>query len=85
MEYQVKNLQQIFDEARFSPVFRENPKYNIEGVARIDYDDIMNDRCIIKADKNFPDSGSFWVGKGAEIIAQYKSVQDLVDDGWRLD
>lgn len=84
-EIQIKNLQSIFDEARLSPVFRKNPKYKAEGVPRIAYSDIMDERCAIRCDCDFPDSGSFWNGQNAAIIAQYDSIEKLVDDGWRLD
>jgi hypothetical protein len=35
---------------------------------------------------NFPPfTLSIWSGKDGEIIIQYDSIEDLVDDGWRLD
>ncbi len=84
-EYQINNLQRIFGEARLSPVFRRNSKYKTEGVPRIAYDDIMNDKRIIRCDNDFSRSGGFWSNTDATIIAQYDSIEELVDDGWRLD
>jgi hypothetical protein len=83
--YQISNLQKILGEALMSPVFRENPKYDSKGAPRIDYNDVMNNKYIIKSDTDFPGSGSYWCNENAEFIVQYTSIDDLVDDGWRLD
>lgn len=84
-EYQIANLNRIFSEASLSPVFKDNQKFKTDGVARIAYDDITANKCIIRADIAFPNSGGFWSGWDAAIIAQYGSIEELVDDGWRLD
>ena len=84
-DYQISNLQRIFGEACFSPVFKDNPKYQVDGVPRIAHDDIMAYKCVIKADNNFQGIGGFLSGQDAVIIAQYNSIEELVDDGWRLD
>jgi len=83
-EYQVEDLERIFTGATLSPVFRHNPKYPIKGgIARIAYNDIMDYKFIIRHDKNF-NGNSFW-SEDADVIAEYKSIEELVDDGWRLD
>ena len=84
-EYQIGNLHRIFGAASLSPVFKENEKYEVDGVPRIAYDDIMADKCIIRCDSGFPESGGYWRGKDAPLVAQYRSIEELVDDGWRLD
>jgi hypothetical protein len=84
-EYQIQNLQRIIGGALLSPVFRDNPKHKTDGVARIAYNDVMSCKYIIRSDNNFPKSGGYWSGKDGAIIAQYDSIEDLVDDGWRLD
>jgi hypothetical protein len=68
-----------------SPVFKRNSKHEVDDVPRIAYDDIIANKCVLKADSDFPNSGSFWSGEGAVIIAEYNSIEELVDDGWRLD
>ena len=84
-EYQIDNLRRIYSAASMSPVLKRNPKFQVEGTARIGYSDIMEERTIVRVDANFPDSGGFWGGDDAPILASYSSVEELVDDGWRLD
>jgi len=83
--YQISNLQEILGGALMSPVFRENPKYTADGVPRIDYNDVMSNKYVIKCDTDFPGSGSYWCNENAVAIARYSSIEELVDDGWRLD
>jgi len=83
-EYQANNLEGIFSGGALSPIFRRNPKFPIEeGVPRIAYKDIMDNKFIIRHDKNFSDN-SFW-NEDADVIVKYNSIEELVDDGWRLD
>lgn len=84
-EFQIGNLQRIFATASLSPVFKHNPKYKVDGVPRIAYVDIMDYRYVIRCDSGFPKSGAFWSGEDAPVVAQYRSIEELVDDGWRLD
>jgi hypothetical protein len=82
-EYQIQNLERIFNDGALSPVFKGNPKYPVKGVSRISYDDVMNYKLIIRHDNDFS-SNSFW-SEDAEIMVEYKNIEELVDDGWRLD
>jgi len=84
-EYQISQLKRIFNAATLAPVFKENNKYTVDGVPRITYDDVMNYKCVIRCDKGFPKSGIFWSDKAAHVIAEYNSIEALVDDGWRVD
>jgi hypothetical protein len=81
----IRYLQEILDGSLRSPVFRENPKYRRDGVPRLDYNDVMSNKYIIKCDRNSPASGGYWCDENAAIIAEYSSIEALVDDGWRLD
>jgi hypothetical protein len=83
-EYQIQNLSRIFNDGALSPVFKENPKYPVNGVPRISYDDVMDYKFIIRNDKDFS-SNSFWSEDDVEMIFDYKNIEELVDDGWRLD
>jgi hypothetical protein len=80
----MENLQRIFHDATFSPIFKRNPKYPDVKTARINYSDIRNYECIIRNMKEWEDN-SFWDDEEAEIVAKYQSIEMLVDDGWRLD
>ena len=83
-EYQAKNLERIFSNGSLSPVFKQNPKYPIKyGVPRIAYSDIMNYKFMIRHNKNFSEN-SFW-NEDAEVIVSYNSIEELVNEGWRLD
>ncbi len=85
-EYQIKNLQRIFNDGALSPIFKENPKYpTSNGVYRISYDDVMNYKFVIRHDEDFSGDGTRFWNKDTEIIVEYKNIEELVDDGWRLD
>ncbi len=84
-DYQISQLKRIFNAANSAPIFKDNEKYFADGVPRIAYDDIMNYKCIIRCDEEFPQSGTFWSDNNASVIAEYKNIEELVDDGWRLD
>jgi hypothetical protein len=87
-EYQIRNLQQIYDRASFSPVFHCSPKYCQGGFADccpyIAYGDIMGGKYIIRAR---PKDEEYKEIDAAErtVLAQYPSIEELVVDGWRLD
>ena len=82
--YQTTNIERIFNDGALSPVFKHNPKFPIDGgVPRIAYNDVMDYKCIIRHDKAFNDN-SFW-SEDADIIIEYNSIEELVEDGWRLD
>jgi len=85
-EYQTKNLERIFSDGAFSPVFKYNPNYPIkEGVHRIAYSDVIEYKFIIRHDRNFIFGGNPFWNENAEVTVTYNSIGDLVDDGWRLD
>lgn len=56
-EINIAYLERIFSDAARSPVFKHNPKYECEGVPRVEYNDIMNSRYIIRSDKSFLKAG----------------------------
>ena len=90
-EFQLQNLYHISAHANYAPVFRDNPKYPIKsGCVRIAHGDLMAYRWILRRHKNIRGDlmdakNIFWDNQDAEIIAQYPSMEALVDDGWRLD
>lgn len=86
-EYQKKNLEAIFSAASLAPVFKSNPKHCIgkfaDLIPYISYDDVMNYKFIIRV-RPIGEQNSF-DAKEREIIAEYDSLESLVNDGWRLD
>ena len=85
-EYQFKNLERIFTDGALSPAFKRNPKYPIGGgVARIAYGDVTDFKYVIRNCKDLSDEYNYFWSEDTDIIAEYKSIEDLVDDGWRLD
>ena len=84
--YQKKLLQRIYSEASLAPVFKENPKYCFNQFADmmpyIAYKDILGNKYIIRGRP----SGIFnpYDSEERAIIAEYKSLDELVNDGWRL-
>lgn len=86
-EYQKKNLERIFNGALLAPVFHRNPVYCINQfsdlIPYISYSDVMGDKYIIrgrpKGEYNPYDT------EEREIIAEYHSLDELVNAGWRLD
>lgn len=84
-EYQLRNVDAIFHEARFSPHFRPNPKFPDDGscVFRIAYRDVMNYQYVIR--KAPLDADRLFWSEDTEVVASYESAKALVADGWRLD
>ena len=81
--YQKENLEAIYKAASLSPVFKSNPKYNTGNLTPyISYNDIMANKYIIRI-RPLEIQNSFDGGK-REIVAEYESVEELVNDGWRL-
>lgn len=82
-EYQLKNLERIYYEASLSPVFKKNSKYQGDGIPRIAYSDVRNHNYTIRWDKSW-DGGLYW-DEDTEVIANYETIDALINDGWRLD
>ena len=86
-EYQKKNLESIFKDASMAPVFRRNDKYCIgkfkDLTPYISYNDVMEYKYIIRG-RPLGEYNSF-DSKEREIIVEYESIDDLVNDGWQLD
>lgn len=81
---QIRHLERIFSEGSLSPIFRPNDKHETKGVPRIAYSDVMGRKYAIRDADNSEIRNGFWDQK-ARIVAEYKSIEDLVNDGWTLD
>ncbi len=86
-DFQKKHIDLIFRDASMAPVFKTHPKYctnQFSGlIPYICYDDVMEMKYIIRG-RPLGQANSFDYEK-REIIVEYKSVDEMVNDGWRLD
>jgi hypothetical protein len=86
-EYQKKNLEAIYSAASMAPVFKSNPKYCIDKFADltpyISFNDVMSCKFIIRG-RSIGENNSF-DSQARDIIAEYDSLESLINDGWRLD
>jgi hypothetical protein len=87
LENQKRQLQKIYDDALYTPVFRINKNFCIgsfkDMIPYIAYDDIMNHKYIIRGrPANIISSLD---NEKRDMIASYMSIGDLVKDGWELD
>ena len=85
-DFQKKSIESIFRTASFAPLFKPNPKYCLDQFAEltpyISYTDIKNNWIFIRGCpigvRNSQDSGK------REVIIAYTTIEELVEDGWRL-
>ena len=86
-ESQKKRLETIFRVAYFAPIFKPNPKHCKNKFADltpyISYKDLIRNKlfirgCPIGCGKS-ADSGQ------RDIIAEYSTIDELVNDGWQLE
>lgn len=85
--FQKNNLEIIFRDAKFAPTFRKHPLFCVgefeDTSPYIAYDDVINYRFIIRARQ----LGEFsqYDNNLRTVIKEYKSIEEIVDDGWKLD
>ena len=85
--FQKKSLEAIFIKPTYAPLFKSNPQYCVNQFSHltpyISYNDIINNKFIIRGSpvgaNNMKDS------KQREIIIEYGNIDELVNDGWKLD
>jgi hypothetical protein len=87
-EYQKKNLEKIYRDASLAPAFQQHPKYCTGDFAEVTpyiaYDDIMDEKYIIRG-RGIGARINGFDNEKRQIIVEYSSIDDLVNDGWRLD
>jgi len=86
LESNIKNLQKIFSYMHIQPVFKKNDKYSEQltnGAGMICYADLFKNNYVIRRGSfsNF----QYEVDENSEIIASYESIEQMINDGWRLD
>ena len=86
-DLQIKTLEEIFRTPSYAPIFKQNPHYCINRFSDltpyISFKDLLNNKILIRGCPigrgNFVDLGS------REIIVEYDTIEELVNDGWILD
>lgn len=82
-QYQIKTILAIYSCAFFSPVFKLNKKYDPEKknnlVPFITEGDLKNKKFVIRGTSDYDNKKD-----SNTVIAEYGTVQELVDDGWKL-
>ena len=83
-----QNLERIYENGSASTVFHRNEKYCTgkfaNMIAFISINDVMDYKYIIRV-SNSIDIAQSYAGDRMEIIKEYSSIEELVNDGWRLD
>lgn len=86
-DYQKQNLQAIYSDASVAPVFKKNPKHSIgkfvDMTPYISYNDVMDKKFIIRG-RSTDETNSF-DAEEREVIVAYRTIDELINDGWRLD
>ena len=85
-EYQIKRFETTFKNADIPPILKKNTKFctnYFNGFnPYISYDDMIQNRYAIRASpvgcRNIVDTGQ------RDIIIEYSSIVELVNDGWQL-
>ena len=77
-------LEKIYSDALHAPVFKSNSKFCIEQFARltpyIAFGDVMNNKFIIRGTNDYNNKS-----ESNPILVEYNSMDELLEDGWRLD
>lgn len=82
-EKQLNSLNAIYLAGSLAPVFKVNRKYNKGLTPYIAYSDIMNNNYIIRGRE--PGINNSLYDEKKEIIREYNSIEEIIEDGWILD
>ena len=82
----VATLRHILDTAIYPPFFRPNPKFGNEyELYFINYDNVMSDQLTIDGSNDTETALTSRYTLKGEPVVTYRSVEELVADGWQLD
>ncbi len=90
-DHQLKMLQEVFDKwIPPTPAFKPNhegvPKDTVPYISASDVHDYKYNIRVISSDVFFSnDDNNYEKLENGEIIAHYDSLEELVEDGWKLD
>lgn len=84
VNYQKKELEGIYSSAELAPILKANTKYCVgqfaDHIPYIAYTDVMSYKFIIRATNDLNNKS-----ESNPIIISYQNIDELVNDGWRLD
>ena len=84
--YQCDLFKMAFDAATHPIILKHNPKYDDQLGDRLPYicyDDVMDYNCVIKA---YPKDGMpSFVNAEGDVVCQYDSIENMVEDRWEID
>lgn len=95
IQREIKLLSEVYEEAMYAPLMRWNLKYKtgkFDGMTPyICINDICNYKYVVCAipdeevDKWLQKSGALQEFSRRVVIKEYNSIEEMVEDGWRLD
>ena len=86
-DFHRKILEAVYRMADYPPIFKPNPRHCINQFAKltpyISYNDIKKNKVVIRGNP-IVSGDSVDCGK-RDVIIEYSSIGELVDDGWQVD
>ena len=89
IDREIRLFKQVYDDAMYAPYVRWNPKYKTEEfngmTPYICIDDICDYKYVVCA---IPDEEAVTMLQEQQrrnVIVEYNSIEEMVEDGWRLD
>ncbi len=86
---EVRLFKQVYDDAKYAPFVRWNPKYKTEKyngmTPYICIDDIVNYKYVVCAIPDEEVKMMLQEQHRRNVIVEYNSIEEMVEDGWRLD
>lgn len=88
-EREVRLFKKVYDDALYAPLVRWNPKYEKEEyngmTPYICIDDIVNYKYVVCAIPDNEVTSKLQEYNRRVVIAEYNSIEEMVNDGWILD
>jgi len=86
---EIKLFKRVYDDAMYAPLLRWNPKYKTEEfndmTPYICIDDICDYNYVVCAIPDEEVTMMLQERFRRNVIAEYNSIEEMVEDGWRLD
>ena len=88
IQEEIRLFNQVYEDAAYAPLLRRNPKFKkqLEGMTPyICINDICNYKYVVCAIPDEEVTMGFQEMNRRNVIREYGSVEEMVEDGWRLD
>ena len=95
IQREIRLISEVYEDAKYAPLLRWNLKFKtkqFDGMTPyICLNDICHHKYVVCAipdrdvDKMFQEYGMLQEFSRREVIAEYNSIEEMVEDGWRLD